>query len=173
MIALRALATRWRLTGVDLAVIGYGFAYVLLLLLVPQWPGMMRAAVVMYFPMGAIALAAQLSAARAPTLAPADRRAWRWIAVGSGLVWLSGLIWTTALRTGAARFSTPAFDGALDVVASACLIVGMLHFPTTSRTRRWSARMGLEAALFGVAWLIRRKKQATPHAVPRPDDQGP
>ena len=27
--------------------------------------------------------------------------------------------------------------------------------------------------LFGVAWLIRRKKQATPHAVPRPDDQGP
>jgi dolichol-phosphate mannosyltransferase len=27
--------------------------------------------------------------------------------------------------------------------------------------------------LFGVAWLIRRRKQATPHAVPRPDDQGP
>jgi dolichol-phosphate mannosyltransferase len=27
--------------------------------------------------------------------------------------------------------------------------------------------------LFGVAWLIRRKKQATPHAVPRPDDRGP
>jgi dolichol-phosphate mannosyltransferase len=27
--------------------------------------------------------------------------------------------------------------------------------------------------LFGVAWLIRRRKQATPHAVPRPDDRGP
>lgn len=27
--------------------------------------------------------------------------------------------------------------------------------------------------LFGVAWLIRRKKQATPHAVPRPDERGP
>lgn len=153
MSVLRALAFRWRLSGADFAVLGYASAYVLLLLLVPRWPSMLPIAVAMFFPMGAIALAAQWTAAHAPALEAADRRAWRWVMAGSSLVWLSGMAWTTVLRSGADRFTNSSVDGALDLLASACLIVGMLQFPVVSRLRDRGPRVVLDAALLGVAWL--------------------
>lgn len=153
MSTMRALATRWRLFGSDFAVVGYASAYVLLLLLVPRWPSMLPIAVAMFFPMGAIALAAQWSAAHDPALESGDRRAWWWVMAGSTLVWVSGMAWTTVLRSGADGFTNSSVDSALDLLASACLIVGVLQFPAAERPRRRGPRVAVDAALLAVAWL--------------------
>lgn len=153
MSVLRPRATAWRLIGSDIAVIGYALAYLLLLLLAPAWPSMLPIVVAMFFPMGAIALAALWTAAHAPALEAADRRAWRWLMAGSSLVWLSGMAWTAVLLSGANRYTNSSVDSLLGLLASACLIVGLLQFPAVSRLRGRGPRVALDAALIGVAWL--------------------
>ncbi len=133
----------------DMAVYAYAAAYAALLLAQPHDPLWRAVSNALYFPMGAIAIAAQVGAFRSASLAARDRRAWGFLAVAYTIFWTTGLSWTMRMSMG--------LPGEplrwLDFVAAGLAVVGLLQFPRDARVRWRDPRVRLDAALLAVAWV--------------------
>jgi signal transduction histidine kinase/ActR/RegA family two-component response regulator len=103
-----------------------------------------------YFALGGVVLWLEWRLAVAPSATPEERRAWRWLATGTTLSWVSGVWWTLALVGGG---ETAVVDW-LRLVSPWLWTIGVLQF-RRGRAFSWrDYRARLDVALFVIAMLV-------------------